>query len=341
MNCYFSRNYKEFNAGNKAKTDVERIMADMGFCNIGNKATFHEGKIRSYFLTLGSVLKAVSRLKKGDVLVLQYPLKKYYEYVCRKAHKRGAKVVTLIHDLGSFRRKKLTVEQEMERLSHSDYIIATNESMKGWLAEEGYKGLLGSLDVWDYFSVSTPLERSVHEVSRVVYAGSLNRRKNEFLYQIERYIQNYKLVLYGKGFEMEAIRRKDQIEYKGFVASDRLIAETDGDYGLVWDGSSVDECVGGFGEYLRYNTPHKVSLYLCCELPVIIWDQAALAGFIRENNAGICIASLTDLDDVLSKITPEEYAVMKENVRRISRRISEGYYFKRAVTKAIEELAAQ
>ena len=40
------------------------------------------------------------------------------------AHMRGARVVVIIHDLGSFRRKALTPEKEICRLNHADYIIA-------------------------------------------------------------------------------------------------------------------------------------------------------------------------------------------------------------------------
>ena len=77
--------------------------------------------------------------------MLQYPLKKYFTFVCNMAHQRGAKVIVIIHDLGSFRRKALTVEQEISRLNHADYIIAHNEKMKKWLEDNGCKAKLGVL----------------------------------------------------------------------------------------------------------------------------------------------------------------------------------------------------
>ena len=88
--------------------------------------------------------------------MLQYPLKKYYEVVCDMAHARGAKVVTLVHDLGCFRRKALTVEREIRRLNHSDVVIALNDSMKAWLEERGCRAKLFSLGVWDYLSPEVP-----------------------------------------------------------------------------------------------------------------------------------------------------------------------------------------
>lgn len=339
MTCYFSKNYKGFNAGNKAKTDIERIMDGLGFRNIGCKQTHHKNKFKAYFVTLSSVLKATSGINTGDVLVLQYPLKKYYKYVCEKAHKRGAKVVTVIHDLGSFRRKKLTVAQEIELLDNSDYVIASNESMKKWLADNGCKTKLGSLDVFDYLSETSPVDKPVGAEPRIIYAGKLTYNKNQFLYDTENYINGYQFILYGGGFEEEKIKRKDRFIYKGFTPSDDLIEQADGEYGLVWDGPSVDTCSGDFGEYLRYNSPHKMSLYLRCELPIVIWEKAALADFVKANKVGLCVGSLKDLGDTLAKVTPEEYAEMKANARKIGKQLSEGYYFSKAVNKAIKELA--
>ena len=57
----------------------------------------------------------------------------------------------------------------------------------------------------------------------------------------------------------------------------------DQNFGLVWDGTSLDGCNGRYGEYLKFNNPHKTSLYLSCGIPVIIWKEAALADFVEEH----------------------------------------------------------
>jgi hypothetical protein len=137
---------------------------------------------------------------------------------------------------------------------------------------------------------------------------------------------------------MDAIKKKNHFSYNGFVSSDTLVATADGDFGLVWDGNSIYSCDGPRGAYMQYNNPHKYSLYMRCGLPVIIWEQAAMAVFTRENNTGICLSSLDQLDDVLSKITPEQYEEMKRNVAVVGQRLSEGYYFKRAYEEALLKL---
>ena len=93
--CYISRNYKDLtSAGNKAKTDIETIMQRLGFVNLGLEHSVGKGVVRHFVRNLCGVVKAMCLLRRGDVLVLQYPLKKYYEVLCNVAHWKGAKVIT-------------------------------------------------------------------------------------------------------------------------------------------------------------------------------------------------------------------------------------------------------
>ena len=335
---FLSRNYKGLgSAGNKAKTDIERIMERMGFKNAGLQRTTHNGTLPHFFLTLFGVVVSFFRLGKGDVLVLQYPLKKYFSFVCRMAHWHGAKVIVQIHDLGSFRRKALSVDKEIRRLNRADYIIAHNESMKQWLIAHMCNAKLGTLGIFDYLSETR--SNNTMEPSTpyyIIYAGSLNPRKNTFLYDWGEYINHFGVKLYGNGFELSRAKGADKFQPMGFVKSDELIASARGHFGLVWDGTSVDACSGDFGEYLKYNNPHKTSLYIRCGLPVIIWKEAALAPFVRDNGIGICVGSLRELDQRLSDLTPKQYQAMKDNVCRMSQQLAEGHFFKLAVLKALE-----
>lgn len=335
MNCYLSRNYKGTEgAGNKAKTDIEKIMAGMGYRNVGMPMSVSSNTVIHFIKTLLGVIMSPFGLRKGDILVLQYPLKKYFSLVCRMAHARGAKVITVIHDLGSFRRKALTEEHEIRRLSHSDYIIAHNDSMKKWLESRGCRVRIGTLKIFDYLSDTCNNSTCSHESPyTVVYAGGLSRRKNNFLYEWGDYIHTYKVRIYGHGFEPAEAKGSDKFDVMGFVKSDELIATARGDFGLVWDGASVDECNGNWGEYLKINAPHKTSLYLRCGLPVIVWTEAAMAPFVRDNGIGLCVKSLKEVDGIMSAMTRDEYERMRANAIRIGRQIGEGHY----ITTALEE----
>lgn len=336
--CYLSRNYRGINgAGNKAKTDIEQIMRKNGYVNVGFHQTRYTNTILAFFMTLASVLKACFSLRKDDRLVLQYPLKKYFTFVCRVAHWKGAKVVTVIHDLGSFRRKKLTVEQEIHRLRHSDVIIAHSESMKNWLETQNLQRPVVVLEIFDYLSDSKPSDLPLQsEAYKVMFVGGLSPKHNGFLYKLAKLPDRlFKIVLYGSELDKDSLGGA-VIENKGFVTSDELIQTAEGDWGLVWYGSELEGGHGPLGEYLQYNAPHKTSLYLRCHLPVIIWDKAALAPFVNNYHVGICLSTLTELDKTLKELSVDDYNNMKKNAQEISAKLAKGYYMEKALRLAFQ-----
>ncbi|MCD8041751.1 MAG: galactofuranosyltransferase [Tannerellaceae bacterium] len=341
MNKYYlTRNYKGTKeAGNKAKIDVELALKTQGYKSIGGTRGESNSQIYSFLKTLYCVLAIPFTVSKGDVIVIQYPLKKFYILACRLAHLKGAKVITLVHDLGAFRRKKLTVEQENIRLGHSDLVIVHNPGMNKWLKDNHFRKPLVNLGLFDYLSDSQPMEKSfTSETYSVVYASNLTWKKNRFIYELDGVIKGWNICLYGNGFENEKLSFPEKYEHRGFILPDDLIATVNGDFGLVWDGESCKECAGAFGEYLKYNNPHKTSLYLRCRLPLIIWRKAALASFVEENNIGICVDSLEDLNEILPAITAEQYKEMRENTKAISEKLANGGFIIEAVEKAIEIL---
>lgn len=337
---YISQNYRNHTtAGNKAKSDVEQIMLEEGFRNIGLARSEHSSKSVHFLYNLTGVLKASTRLRRGDILFLQYPLKKYFSFICKMAHLHGAKVVALIHDLGSFRRKALTVKKELKRLNNADYIIATNKIMAEKLREMGLDKPMGSLDAWDYLTATDPIPTRIYDGDiRLAYAGSVNQRKNAFLWSWGTVIRDYVVDIYGFGFRMDQVEAPEKFFDHGFVAPEDIIAGMTSDYGVVWDGHSLDSCEGDFGSYLALNTPHKVSLYLRAHLPIIIWDGAAMADFVKENGIGITVASLDEINDRIKQISTEEYFEMRKNVERIASEIASGKFFRKASRQAIEYL---
>lgn len=339
MNCYLARDYKgTLSAGNKARTDIEAVMTSLGYRNLGIRQSVSNGGLKHFVRNLAGVIKECGTIRPGDIVVLQYPLKKYFSPVCHIAHARGAKVVALIHDLGSFRRKALTEDKEIRRLSNADLIIAHNATMRRWLERRGCTAKIIELGIFDFLNHSRPADN--HEPGanyKVVYAGNLQRRKNSFLYSINP--QGWSMVLYGNGFVASEAAGSESIDYRGFVKPSDLIKDAGGDFGLVWDGDSTQECSGAYGEYLRVNNPHKTSLYIRCGLPVIIWKEAALAPFIEREGLGIAIGSLEELHDILPSITPDQYREMRRRVLAIGERLANGKYAGAALLRATALLA--
>ncbi|MDE6304274.1 MAG: galactofuranosyltransferase [Paramuribaculum sp.] len=336
MNYYISKNYRHLGSGgDKAKTDIESILSSNGFINAGLPQGRSKNAIKAYLTTLFSVLKGVSVLKQGDVLVLQYPLKKYYDFVVSMAEKRGAKVITLIHDLGSFRRKKLTVEEEIKRLNRSYAIVVHSPSMLEWLKNHGITTRMVILGMWDYLSPAQPATpiKSDSSRPRLVFAGDVSPKANGWIYRLAENDPDVDLILYGGNIDRS--QKTPNMIDMGFVESDTLIASAQGDYGIVWYGSSLDEGAGPLGDYLQYNAPHKTSLYIRAGLPVIIWEKAALAPIVTQLGVGIAVPSLRDISKTLAKVTPQQYADMQRNAAAVARQLSSGYFFTKALHEAL------
>lgn len=332
--CYISRTYYNLtSAGNKAKTDYEKVLHSMGAVNIGLPCRINKNKFLAFFYNLASTLIAYSRIQKGDVIVLQYPVKKYFSFICNVAHFKGAKTISLIHDLGSFRRKKLTIEQELKRLNHTDYVIATNQAMKGWLELQGFKKPVGALGFHDYLSPSTATDKKHknNEVWDIVYAGSLNLRKNAFILKMKELDYQFKFHLYGNMEDYDAVAKDKNIVWHGFMNADDFIKQVRGNFGLVWDGDSLEECHGDFGSYLKYNTPHKASFYLRAGLPIIVWKESAIASLVEERGVGVAINSLKELPERLTRISENDYADMLAKTKQLAIAINNGENLKKAI----------
>ncbi len=342
--CYISRNYNDrTGAGVKAKSDVEDIIHQMGGVNLGLKRSFYKNKFLTFILNLLGIVKFVLLVKKGDVVVLQYPVKKYFIFICKVCRLRGARSISLIHDLGSFRRKKLTVERELERLSYSDHLITLNPSMREWLIENGCTREISVQGVWDYLSDAETSkildERDPERRMAIVYAGSLAAKKNPFLYDLVERVDGFDLHLFGDYVKYKRELSGKNLYCHGFVEAEQMISKPTGDFALVWDGDSIESCRGSFGAYLQYNTPHKISLYIRMGLPIIIWRRAAMAQFILDNGIGVCIDSLSRLNDALRGITPEQYDLMRRNILEISSRVATGDYFRSTILDVLRRVS--
>lgn len=334
MKYYISHHYRNLtSAGNKAKTDMEAIMQSIGYRNAGLSRTVGGSGVKAFIRNLAGVLRAAVVVGRGDVLVLQYPLKKYFSFISRIATLKGARVVALVHDLGSCRRKAISRRTELRRLGHAHTVIATNTVMENYLRSIGLETRLDALGVWDYLTDAVPAT-APHTGVRIAYAGAINRRKNAFLYDWGNIIDGYDVDIYGDGFEIEQAAHPECFKCHGYTPADKLIATVSADYGLVWDGDSLDTCTGSFGEYLALNTPHKVSLYICCGLPLIVWSKSAMAQFVIDHGIGITVDSLRQIPDKISQMNPDRYAAMKLRVAEIGRKLASGHFMKQALERA-------
>ncbi len=84
------------------------------------------------------------------------------------------------------------------------------------------------------------------------------------------------------------------------------------------------------------NNPNRLSLYLANNIPVITWKKAGLANFIDFNGVGFTVNSLTEIDEILSKMTIDEYEIILEKTKVVGKKMREGYYGMQALKKALQ-----
>ncbi|EQC81107.1 Glycosyltransferase [Enterococcus sp. HSIEG1] len=100
-------------------------------------------------------------------------------------------------------------------------------------------------------------------------------------------------------------------------------------FGLAWDDKLP--AGGDYQQYTKYNAPHKISLYLSLGIPVIVWQQAAIAEMVQKLGLGIVIAGIEEIDHKLGELTDEEMLRMKNNVLSFSCLLRSGIFTRTAL----------
>lgn len=317
---------KETNsAGGKAKNDVYDIMIKLGF-----ESSYNPSKIR--IIRIFQQLLSLKKFLGEKIKFVQYPtLQTIIFNLFLKSLKKQDKSIALIHDISSIQgMSNISEIKEINKLKKFNYLIVHNKSMKNYIKNLGYTGKLVNLELFDYLHDLNKKIINNNYSNSISFAGNLE--KSKFLLSINK-ISNYKFYLYGIKGSLKFSNLKN-IEYKGCLSSEEIVYNLEGDYGLVWDGESISSCEGKYGEYLKYNNPHKLSLYIAAGKPIITWKSAAIADFVLKNEIGIVLDSLEELNTLdLSK----DYKKMKNNVLKIKKLIAEGFYLKSAIKKILNE----
>ena len=333
--------YEEgFTSGTKARQDVRAIVAgDVFYCYLKKKS-----KIKDYAYSLVRLFVHLPMIYQREKILLQYPFytNERFNRICYRV--LPSKAILLIHDISSLRYEEpeKQIRKEIRQINRFEKLIVHNERMKKWLEEHGVPGeKMTVLKMFDYLGTQDekseekkrethPTENPEKEMTADTIAFAGNLEKSPFIDQLlaENNPQNLKFALYG-------IRPSEQIQksgfYRGVESADRLPDVLDGNYGLVWDGQSLEEGKEAAGRYLQYNCPHKYSLYMAAGIPVIIGKHSAMAEFTELEQLGITIGDLRELQERVAEVTPEDYRKMKENVMRIRERVRRGIYLKDAL----------
>ena len=326
----------ENNAGPKARIDISQIALSSGWKPLVVRSEFPQNRFSAFVPVFNDYARIAHSLRRDDILLLQFPLGTYLPVsipvlpLLRLAKRKGVKIIEFIHDLDSFRGYSNYYEKHYFALA--DVLIAHNERMKAYL-EQRYDKPIVSLEIFDYL---VPNPAAIHRPeSGIDIAGTLDPSKAKYVYKTAAEIPDAPLNLYGIKFAQSSPARK---WYRGEYAPDALLAHLIGKFGLVWDGASTETCSGIYGKYLKYNDPHKLSLYLASNKPIFIWDQAAEADFVREHHVGFTVPTIADAIQKFHTLTSDEYSDLQNNAQATGARLRDGYYTRQAISKSLEVL---
>ena len=320
------------NAGPKAKTDIDKILKENeGFQVINLAFNWHSKFLKMRYISWD--IPHLMRNMDADEIFFQFPsysrtLMDSFVKNIRRYTK--AKLIFIVHDLECLRNFSYDPTykpEELKWLKEADGIIVHNPSMAKWLKTNGVDTPMAILGFFDYLNPQ-PINKNAKMDGSICFAGNL--KKAGFLAKLP---SSLSLDVFGPNFNPEL---KNKVNYRGVYSPDELPKYLVEDFGLIWDGDSIDECNGLFGNYLRYNCPHKASLYLSSGLPIIVWKKAAIAEYVEQYNLGYAIDSLSEIPAIIANMTQADYDLIKGNALNMAQNLRHGEH----IRSAIESLSA-
>lgn len=321
MNKYIiceAQHLSGYDAGNKAPSDVCSILESDGYQMVHINYLAHPRWYRPMLIPFYAVVLA-RYLKKCDIALFQHPGETFHNALAvinslaiTMTRNCRAKKVVLVHDINTLRFGRDGVVREIKALKKFDNIIVHSYEMQRYIEKYIEEDKIKVLGFFDYL-VSKPFTGNRSFSRNVVFAGNLS--KSMFLSSLNKSVGNVNFLLYGSRPDPDYC--KDNLCYKGRFSSDDL-SSIEGSWGLVWDGDSIENCSGCLGDYLRYNSPHKASLYVCASLPLIVPSSSAVASLVRQYGIGITVSSLYEINRALDGITGSAYQEMQDNIKELS-----------------------
>lgn len=327
------------NAGSKAKADVTAILTEqLSFEAIHFQQL--ESRIERLRLGHSRINKILSKVQSDDILVIQYPTYNGHTFesiLLKKLQAKGVKIIAFVHDIDVLRyQHKIfykNIAWECRLLNKFDVVISPNTRMTALLKANGLIRPVVNLQVYDYLQEQVFPARSA-DPQAISFAGNLT--KSTFLGKV-KVPQNYVLHLYGNEPSND-ILSNERTKYHGSFSPEELIDVMPDGFGLVWDGPDPEKLAGSMGEYLGFNNPHKVSLYLSAGLPILISARAAISDFVVANHVGVIVDNLDNLTAVVGQISTADFVELQENAKRIGKELREGHYSRLALQQALAKL---
>ncbi|MGF0143416.1 sugar transferase [Sharpea azabuensis] len=334
-----------FHAGTKANGDIADIAERLGYEKViirqVNQKDSKIAKLQRQLVWKKDFNEAFNKIENNSIVLLQNPF--HHNQLTRNRilkklkTQKNVKYISIIHDVEKLRAFRYNDYYKNEfdfMLEIGDVFIVHNEKMLKYFESLGVESSkLINLEIFDYLDENIDEDKKISFEKSITVAGNLDTTKCGYIGELGNL--GIKVNLFGPNFD-EQMKNNNNITYFGSFPPNDIPSHLNKGFGLVWDGTSINGCQGQSGQYLKYNNPHKLSLYLSSGLPVVIWKDAAEAKYVMDKKVGIAVGSLMELKSIFDDMDENSYYELCENVKFISKKLRKGHF----ATKAIKEAEA-
>ena len=305
--------------GTKATRDCYDIAEEMGWIRFD---TTLSGGPATRVRRLYHILSELMRVDRSSTFLLQTPVYGIGNQLIAYFIALRFKTITIIHDIDRLRGQTSNISEHIPRLSQ--VWISSGKLAEHVQVPPGAGRDVRTLMIWDYLIPDFRGPANCGIDGPVIFAGNLDPGKVSWLYNPT--IHRPPLQLYGVNHDVERLRAGDT--YVSSFDPDKPRFQEPVGWGLVWDGAKTGTDDAG-SDYESINQPHKLSLYLACGIPVIVWAKSHIASFVTERGVGICIENLSDLHQAIKRIDSIQYSEILKSTATISKELRDGNYLKK------------
>lgn len=329
--------YQEYQHGGIGYADAENILLAEGFSPV-SFPYYHSFSIIAKISRFFYFFKILFSIKKESVVVFLFPVfARMNRLLLYWLLKKNIHIICFIADIDGIKDNDPgKLKEEIKFLRRFNYFIVHNERMKQWLNESIPGRCSEIIEFFDF--LVKPVTGNRKSSFDIVFAGNLEKSSFlEKLHLLHDSSPSLYFHLYGPG-QTEAMPAQKNVSWHGVERPPDLPGKLKGSFGLVWDGDSIEGPGGSLGDYMRFISHHKLSLYIVSGLPVIVPAFAASAPLIEKYKIGFSVSNLFEIEEKIKSISEEEYSDMQKNMQPLAEKISSGECLKKALEKMIQEM---
>lgn len=141
--------------------------------------------------------------------------------------------------------------------------------------------------------------------------------------------------MFGRDWEWLSALSRSDISSNGFLGNEELLKHLseNSDFGIINPPSDA------WASYYDYGTTSKMGTYLAAGLPILVSSKCKyISSLVAKYKVGASFDKLDDIPWLVSSLSRSDYELMRESSLILGKKVRSGYFFKRAITLAMEKI---